>query len=706
MFVAVALLIGAAPTIAASVPAKIGPYRIQISTDPGVIPVGKARLRIDVTDAAGKPVEGVQIRSLVKMPAMSMGEKETVAQPVPGKPGSYTTEASFAMAGGYEASIAISGPLGDASGTVAMETGQNTESAGDASGFSVRSLLPWLLVAAGALLAAFVLLRMRQTGQRLAWKSFVTRGTVTGILLLLITFAASRYAINHWRRPGAMTPIDAQGMEMKMPPPPGTAAVTLAEVTLGPIERTVSYSGQAVAFNEQDVIARTEGWLNWMPFYTGQKVKADEVVARLDIGLLHAHLNERQAAVNMATQGVSVSERERFQAVAEVDRIRAELRGKNEALAAAQAEVSAAQEERNGAEAELASKQSMIADAEAMVAAMEADRQFWQQQNARNKILLDKNALSMEEYQRETASAANANAKLQQAQARLSQAQADARAAQAMTRRADALITAAEKRRQQVAADIQAAEAAVKSAEATTEVAAAKIEEARAGANQARENLAITTVTHSYAEIRAQIDGVVTQRLISVGQLVQPGQAVLKIAQTDPIRLQANVAEVDLSRVKVGSRVAVRGQNSSDAPMVATVTAISPTVDPTARTGIVEAILPNRDGKFVPGQFIGVNISTGKSENALRVPQAAIRTRTQASSGILANRVTNYVWVAEESGGGQLVAKPVDVETGIDDGVSVQILSGLHAGQKVIVSGGDYLKSGATVTAVNSEVAQ
>jgi multidrug efflux pump subunit AcrA (membrane-fusion protein) len=88
------------------------------------------------------------------------------------------------------------------------------------------------------------------------------------------------------------------------------------------------------------------------------------------------------------------------------------------------------------------------------------------------------------------------------------------------------------------------------------------------------------------------------------------------------------------------------------------------------------------------------------------VPQAAIRTRTQASSGILANRVTNYVWVAEESGGGQLVAKPVDVETGIDDGVSVQILSGLHAGQKVIVSGGDYLKSGATVTAVNSEVAR
>jgi RND family efflux transporter MFP subunit len=473
------------------------------------------------------------------------------------------------------------------------------------------------------------------------------------------------------------------------------------------MERTVWYSGQAIAFNEQDVIARTEGWLNWMPFYIGQKIKADEIVARLDLGLLHAHLNEKQAAVDLAAQGVKVNERARLQAAAEVDRMRAELRGKTEALAAAQAEVSAAQEERNAAEAELASRQSMIGDAEAMVAAMEADRQFWQQQNARNKALLDKNALSMEEYQRETAMAANANAKLQQAQARLTQAQADVRGAQAMTRRADAMIAAAEKKRQQMASDILAAEAAIKSAEASSDVAAAKVEEARAGADQARLSLAVTTVSHGYAEIRAQIDGVVTQRLITVGQLVQPGQAILKIAQTDPIRLQANVAEVDLGKVKVGARVAIRGQSSTDSPVVASITSISPVVDPVARTGTVEAVAPNRDGRFVPGQFIGLDISIGKSENALRVPLTAIRTRTQTGSGTLADGAASYVWLAEESGAnGQFVVKPVDVQTGIADSVSVQIVSGLKAGQKVIVSGGDYLKSGATVTAANREVAR
>ena len=45
----------------ASVPARIGPYRLQIYTEPAVIPVGKVRVRIFVTDASGKPVEGAAV---------------------------------------------------------------------------------------------------------------------------------------------------------------------------------------------------------------------------------------------------------------------------------------------------------------------------------------------------------------------------------------------------------------------------------------------------------------------------------------------------------------------------------------------------------------------------------------------------------------------------------------------------------------------
>ena len=243
--------------------------------EPSVIPVGKARLRIDVTDADGKPMDGAEIRSLVQMPTMNMGEKETLAQPLPGKPGSYLVEASFAMAGRFEASISIRGPLGEAKGKIGLETGQNTGNPGsEAPAFSPRSLQPWLLGALLALAVAFVLFRMRRTGQRIGGKSLLSRETVGGVLLILVGFAASRWAVDRWRRPGAMTPIEAQGMEMNTPAPPGVALVTLAEAARGPIESTVWYPGQAIAFNEQDVVIRTEGWLSWMPFYVGQRGSA------------------------------------------------------------------------------------------------------------------------------------------------------------------------------------------------------------------------------------------------------------------------------------------------------------------------------------------------------------------------------------------------------------------------------------------------
>jgi RND family efflux transporter MFP subunit len=639
------------PTMA-SVPARIGPYRLQIYTEPAVIPVGKARIRIDVSDESGKPVEGVEIRSLVQMPSMSMGEKETPAQPVPGRSGSYIVDASFGMAGRFDASLSIRGPLGDATGKVSLETGQDTGGPGEeASGFSFGSLMPWVLGAMAVLAIGFVLFRMRRTGQRISVQPLRNREVIGGILLLVLAFSVSRWAINRWRRPGSMTPIQAQSMEMNTPAPPGVAMVTLSEAVRGAIESTLSYPGQAIAYNEQDVIVRSEGWLSAMPFYVGQRVREGEVVAVLDISDL--------------------------QAFAELGRMRAELRGRNEALDGAEAEVEAARQERAGAEADLASKQSMIA-------AAEADREFWQQQNARNKTLRDKGAISAEEFQREFAMA-------QQAESRLEQARAEMRAAQAMIRRADAMVTAAEKKRQQMTSDVGAAEAAVRSAEA------------RAGYEAPHNTSSTTDPGHGRVEIRAHLAGVVTARPVGLGQHVGPGASIMKIVQTDPIRLQANVAEADLSRIKLGSRVSIAGRDPGGSPFTARVTSVSPTVDPSTRTGIVEAVVPNRDMRFMPGQYLQLQISTGIVEDALRVPLAAVRSQAEAGSGLLASGASHYVWVAEKSvEPGRYTVRPAAVTTGVSDGGHIQIVAGLEPGQMVVTSGADYLKRGDTV-AVSGE---
>ena len=77
----------------------------------------------------------------------------------------------------------------------------------------------------------------------------------------------------------------------------------------------------------------------------------------------------------------------------------------------------------------------------------------------------------------------------------------------------------------------------------------------RAGIQMAQAQLNTARVVAGYTEIRADVDGVVTQRLLSPGVLVQPGQPILKVSQERPIRLQVNVAESDLAGIHAGNRV-------------------------------------------------------------------------------------------------------------------------------------------------------
>lgn len=678
----------------ADVVGQVGAYKISISTEPAVIPVGKARLNIKVTDGSGKPVSGAQVRSLVKMTSMSMGEKETTAIPQQGRPGLYVSEASFMMAGDYSAAITISGPQGSASGSVGLQTGQDTTSAG---GISPAALIALLLLTA---LAVFTVWRMRATGQRVRWSAFGNRGAIGGTIMLILIFALSLYAISHWRRAGAMTPIEAQAMEMNTPAPPGTAAVTLAEVTRGPIESSAGYTGQAVGFNEQDVIARVQGWLTWMPFYNGQKVTAGELVGRLDTSQVQPQIAQQEANVAMARQGVAVASKEYMQSLAEVRLAHGEQGMREAAVKEAQANADAAREERSAAQAMLSAAQSKVGDAQAQLQAMQADQEYWRQEIAREKALLSQGAVSKEEYQREQAQAAAADSKVRQMQAGVQSAQSEVRAAQAAVRKADAMIAAADNRVKSSSSELTSHTAHLDASEAAAEAAKQKVAQMRAGVDQARAGLAIVSTTRGYSEIRAQISGVVTLRLISPGQLVNPGQAILRIAQVDPIRLQANVSEADLASLHVGGRVVVRDQTNARSPMAATITSITPSVDPIARTGVVEVVVKNSDLRFRPGQFVTMEISTGGSRSGLRIPAAAVHSRTPAGQGVLATGAGTFVWAATPVQGeeGQFTVSAVDVKTGVSDGTHVEIVSGLSEGERVVVTGGDYLKSGDTVT--------
>lgn len=686
---------------------EAGPYRVELATSPDVIPVGRAKLLLKVTDASGKPIEGAKIYALTKMPGMNMGEREQPATSQSGQTGVYAAPAQFAMEGGYEATVRIEGPLGTATAKIPLNTGQSTGALSlpgasaaprtGSSGISLLSLLPWIV---GGVLVGFVLWRMRRSGQKFRLKSVLNRAVLLELLLLALVLAGSAYAIQHFRRPGAMTPIEAQAMQMNLPAPQGTAPVELAPVRQGLFQSTVRYTGQAVGYMEQDVSPRITGVLVSMPLYAGDPVRRGQIVARLDTSQSGPQVAGQQAGVTMAEQGTAVAQKDYLQAQAMVRQAEAEVGMKTGAVEAARADITAAQDERASAQATLVAAQTMIGDANAQLQAAQADQQYWQQEIAREKSLLAAGAVPRDEYQREVAQAENADAKVRQAQARISQTQAQVQAAQSNVHKTDAAILSTKAKLAQSLSDLAAHHAHVHSEEAASSSARQKIAQAQAGVSQARASLAGAAAARGYSDIRSETNGVVTQRVISPGGLVNPGQTILRVAQISPIRLQANVSEGDLARVRVGGTVLIRDRNATGNPLQARVTSIAPSVDPTSRTGVVEAIVPNKDHRVLPGQYVTMDIVTGRTADALRIPTRAILHRTAPSGGVLSMKSEAYVWVAEAVPGQetQFTAREVPVQTGLSDGTDIEIVSGLQVGQQVVVAGQDYLKDGDMVS--------
>jgi RND family efflux transporter MFP subunit len=653
-----ALLWGSARSAQAGPQTQAGPYHVEVITDPAVIPVGQpVKLMLKISDAAGKPIEEAQVRVIAQMSGMPMGEREEAALPQPGQPGVYVAPARFGMKGDYTATLHLAGPQGAATANVPLRTGQNTAASATGRGISLLAWLPWL---AGIALVVFVLYRMRRTGQRVRLRPLLNGRTLLGVGLLAAVCLASYWAVHRYTKPGHMSVIEAQSMDMTvMKPPLGAIPVAAMAAKREPIDATVRYSGSAVPYVDQDVAPRVPGILVWMPLYPGQTVRRGQTLARLDARELASRVNEQAANVQIAEHAVDIARRQyqqalgaRAQASAQVEEAQSDVVSARSELAAAQQDVTAAQEERASAQADLDGAQTGAADAQAQLAAALADQTYWSAQIRRSRELLSGGAISQQEFQQDQAQAENANAKVRQARARVQQADAAIRAAQARIKRAAALIAGTQAKVGEMQAKLQGSRSKVAQAEAnahamsaTADAAQHEIEHARAGVRQAQAQWNTARVVAGYTEIYADLDGVVTQRLLSPGVLVQPGQAILKVAQIRPIRLQANVAQSDLPDIQTGSRVRVTTARDPQHPVEARVTSVFPAADPASRTAIVEAVVPNADRRFLPGDFLTMEITTGENRRALVVPSGAIVYQPKATSAVLATDQTPAVWV-------------------------------------------------------------
>ncbi len=181
--------------------------------------------------------------------------------------------------------------------------------------------------------------------------------------------------------------------------------------------------------------------------------------------------------------------------------------------------------------------------------------------------------------------------------------------------------------------------------------------------------------------VRAPFDGVVGERFVNVGQYVGSTTKVLSIYEADPVRLQITVPEADLALVKMDMDVAFSVATFGDEKFHGTVKFMSPNVREATRDLLVEAVVPNHEGKLKPGMFAVAKVALGEHPRPV-VPNAAIlRDETGARAFVVVS--------------GQIQERTLQL--GSTQGDLVAVLSGVKTGEAVVLSPSADVHDGAKV---------
>lgn len=196
---------------------------------------------------------------------------------------------------------------------------------------------------------------------------------------------------------------------------------------------------------------------------------------------------------------------------------------------------------------------------------------------------------------------------------------------------------------------------------------------------------------YDYTEIRATIDGVVSARDVKVGTNIAIGQAAFKVTDTHQLVAYLVIPQTELHKFSSGHQAAVSVDSAPDVAFTATIARISPTIDTSSGTFRATAYIDNSDNGMAPGMFGRFTIAYEKHSDAIVVPASAVvREDNQA-----------IVYVVE---GGEVARRPVRL--GIESGGMLEVLDGLTAADRVVLSGQSRLRDGSRVLAsAESDVA-
>jgi multidrug efflux system membrane fusion protein len=271
-----------------------------------------------------------------------------------------------------------------------------------------------------------------------------------------------------------------------------------------------------------------------------------------------------------------------------------------------------------------------------------------------------------------------AQTQVAQAEAQLAQALAGFREAEIEYTRAKVLFESASL----VKPQYDQAKGRYESAQASIQIAEAAIANARTVVDQTRLSLSDTT-------LRAPFTGWITARNVQAGSLVGNSTAGFSMMDTHLVKAVFAVPDISLKSVRLGQRQTVLLDAVSH-PLQGVVTSISPQADPKGRVFLVEVTVANTNEEVRPG-MIGTLVLGAPAQSAARivVPLGAVVHSAAHPEGFAVFRIRDR--------DGKSFAESQDIQIGNAYGNSIEVTSGVAAGDRIVTLGGSLLRNGQEV---------
>ncbi len=209
------------------------------------------------------------------------------------------------------------------------------------------------------------------------------------------------------------------------------------------------------------------------------------------------------------------------------------------------------------------------------------------------------------------------------------------------------------------------------------------LDDAEANLKVAEADLALARARLDKTRITAPFAGITGARRVSVGAYLSPGTAITDLARIDELRVLFTAPERMLAALRLGSPVSISTTAFPGLVLRGEVDVIDPQLDPDTRSAQIVARVANRDGRLRPGMSADVAVVLAERPHALTVPSEAVFVQN--------GQTLVYVVQADST------VAPRPVTLGLREPASVEIVSGLAAGDVVVRAGHQKLYPGAKV---------